>query len=200
MAKTFAQLGFGHEFSWMDLYNSLELDGFGMPTDHLERPVWIADWLRHWNLAKTVPRPVPCGELRKLRALLRRIGDSLLGNKSISPRDLSALNAVLKVPATEQLIQRQNGWSVATVPVRRGWEWILAQVARSLVEMLQRGRPGHLKVCPNQGCLWIFYDQTKGNTRRWCNDRTCGNRDRVRRARAGIKTRARDKNAETKVG
>ena len=40
-----------------------------------------------------------------------------------------------------------------------------------------------LKICPNHGCRWVFYDETRGNTRRWCDDRSCGNRDKVRRLR-----------------
>ena len=183
MAKTFAQLGFGHEFSWVDLYNSMELNGFGVPTDHLDSPEWLAVFLRHWELAIAVPRPVPMQELRALRSLLRRIGDSLVADGRISSRDLAALNSVLKVPITEKLVQHQNGWSVELVPVESGWPWMLARIAGSLAEMLKTGKTEHLKICPNEGCLWLFYDRTRGNTRRWCNDRTCGNRDRVRRAR-----------------
>jgi len=187
MTKTFAQLGFGREFAWIDLFNSLELDGFGVPTDHLENPAWIANFLQHWKLANSISRPVPYTELRALRSLLRRIGDSLAEKGRIHTRDLDALNSVMKVASVEKLVQHQNGWRVEIVPVRGGWAWILALIAGSLVEMLKMGKTEHLKVCPNQGCLWIFYDKTKGNTRRWCSDRTCGNRDRVRRARAELK-------------
>jgi predicted RNA-binding Zn ribbon-like protein len=53
--------------------------------------------------------------------------------------------------------------------------------------MLTPPEPRRLKICPNRGCRWVFYDRTKGKTRVWCNDRTCGNRERVRRARAAHK-------------
>ena len=186
MEKTFAQLGFGREFAWIDLANSLELDGFGVATDHLENPAWIAAFLRHWKLAAELPRPAPLAELRALRKLLRRIGDSLADSGRISSNDLETLNSVMKVASVEKLVQHQNGWGVEIVPVRGGWPWILARITGSLVQMLKLGKTECLKICPNQGCLWLFYDQTKGNTRRWCSDRTCGNRDRVRRARAGL--------------
>jgi len=195
MKKTFAQLGFGREFAWIDFANSFELDGFGVPTDHLDDPLWLATFLRHWNLAAELPRPVPLAELRALRTVLRRTGDSLAADGRISSGDLGALNSVMKVASVEKLVQHQNGWGVKIVPVRGGWPWILARIAGSLVAMLKLGKTEHLKICPNQGCLWLFYDQTKGNTRRWCNDRTCGNRDRVRRARAGLPRRVPGQNA-----
>ncbi len=51
--------GFGREFAWLDLANTLEWDGYGKVTDHLSDPVWLSRILKHWNLATQVPRPVP---------------------------------------------------------------------------------------------------------------------------------------------
>jgi predicted RNA-binding Zn ribbon-like protein len=96
---------------------------------------------------------------------------------------LNALNSFLSVPVRIKLFQHQNGVQSELVPLRGGWPWILSRIAASFAEMLALNRPDRLKYCPNEGCKWIFYDRTKANTRRWCNDRTCGNRDRVRRSR-----------------
>jgi predicted RNA-binding Zn ribbon-like protein len=68
-------------------------------------------------------------------------------------------------------------------PLRPGWRWALAEVAASAGAMLAAA-PGRIKVCANPGCRWAFHDRTRGNRRRWCNDLTCGNRDKVRRFRA----------------
>ncbi len=179
--------GFGREFLWLDLANTLEWDGYGKLTDHLRDASWICSILKHWNLASQLPRPVPLRKLVDLRALLRRLASKLISGASLDSRDLAALNLYLKVPAREKLFQRQNGVRSELVPLRPGWPWLLSRIAASFAEMLALGRPDRLKNCPNEGCKWVFYDQTKANTRRWCNDRTCGNRDRVRRAR----TRAR---------
>ena len=61
---------------------------------------------------------------------------------------------------------------------------IMAEVARSFVETLTRGGAGRIKFCQNNNCRWLFYDETKAKSRRWCSSKSCGNRERVRRARA----------------
>src|SRR5450432_668001 len=179
--------GFGREFLWLDLANTLEWDGYGKLTDHLCDSSWIAAILKHWNLAGQLPRPVPLRKLAALRALLRRLAAKLISGEPLEAHDLAALNLHLKVPAREKLFQRQNGVRSELVPLHAGWPWLLSRIAASFAEMLALGRRDRLKNCPNEGCKWVLYDQTKANTRRWCNDRACGNRDRVRRAR----TRAR---------
>jgi predicted RNA-binding Zn ribbon-like protein len=181
--NSFTAAGFGKEFAWLDLANSLEWNGYGKRTDHLRDPSWVGRVVKHWNLASTLPRSVPLAQIIALRALLRRMAEKLIAGDAIHERDLNALNSYLNVPVRVKLFQRQNGVHSELVPLRPGWPWILSRIAASFADMLALNRPDRLKYCPNEGCKWIFYDRTKGNTRRWCNDRTCGNRDRVRRAR-----------------
>jgi predicted RNA-binding Zn ribbon-like protein len=180
---TYEGAGFGREFAWLDLANTLEWDGYGNLTDHLYDSAWLARILAHWNLSGRVPQPVPVRRLVALRALLRRLAEKLNSGKTLGARDLGALNSYLNVAVRVQVFQRQNGVRSELVPRRAGWPWILSRIAASFAEMLALDRADRLKYCPNEGCKWIFYDQTKGNTRRWCNDKTCGNRDRVRRSR-----------------
>jgi predicted RNA-binding Zn ribbon-like protein len=180
---TYEGAGFGREFAWLDLANTLEWNGYGKVTDHLRDAAWLNRILNHWSLAREVPRPVPRGKLVALRSLLRRLAAKLNAGRSLDTHDLAALNSYLSVPVSAKLFQRQNGVHSELVPIDEGWPWILSRFAASFAETLELNRPDRLKYCPNEGCKWLFYDRTKGNTRRWCNDRTCGNRDRVRRAR-----------------
>jgi len=72
-----------------------------------------------------------------------------------------------------------------------GWEWDrgemgldrpLWSVARSAAELLAGGRElGRVKVCDGEGCGWVFLDRSRNGSRRWCDSRDCGNRERVRR-------------------
>jgi predicted RNA-binding Zn ribbon-like protein len=186
--------GFGREFAWLDLANTLEWDGYGKVTDHLSDPVWLSRILKHWKMSTQVPRPVPHAKLFALRSLLRDLAAKLSSRGALDTGDIAALNAYLNVPMREKLFQRQNGVRSELLPLRPGWPWILSRFAASFAEMLALDRPDRLKYCPNEGCRWIFYDRTKGNTRRWCSDRVCGNRDRVRRARErGKKNRRKSK-------
>jgi predicted RNA-binding Zn ribbon-like protein len=145
--------------------------------------------LRHFHLADSLPPSVPLRALGDLREFLRGVAENLAAGRTLSASDLRTLNAALMVPARQKLFQHQNGFRAELFPVRSGWPWILSRIAASLADTLTRYDRERVKICANDGCRWAYYDVTKGSTRRWCNDRTCGNRDRVRRARAAAKRR-----------
>ena len=56
-----------------------------------------------------------------------------------------------------------------------------AWVARSAAELLTSQKLGRVKVCAGEGCGWIFLDESRNGSHRWCDPRDCGNRERVRR-------------------
>jgi predicted RNA-binding Zn ribbon-like protein len=176
--------GHGKTAPWMDLVNSEEWDTFGRRIDHLNGPAWVPYFVRQWRLAKPSREPAPIARLKTLRAVLRKSSEALFHDKPIPSPELRELNAVLNLRGKQQLFQRQNGLRVEFVPDRPGWRWILAEVARSFVETVADGESARIKICRNDDCRWVFYDQTKGKTRCWCSSKSCGNRERVRRARA----------------
>ena len=53
-------------------------------------------------------------------------------------------------------------------------------VARSAAELLTSPKLGRVKVCAGEGCGWMFLDESRNASRRWCDSRSCGNRERVR--------------------
>ena len=187
LRTNFHAAGFGKVAPWVDLANSEEWNGFGKLTDHLSNPRWLATFLKHWNLYPLPSKDVPRHKLVQLRPLLRRVAEKLAAGGSLSARELSNLNQVLNVPGRQKLVRDQNGLHAEMVPVKSDWSWVIARIAASLGEMLANREVQRIRVCANSDCRWVFYDPTKARTKRWCNDRTCGNRARVRRARAAQK-------------
>ena len=156
---------------------------------------------RRPHLARRLPRPLGLGRPRRrgappgddlvaLRALLRRLVDDLAAGLPPTSADLAALDALLARPARRGIVPDGDGLRLALLPLDPGWPWLLAEIAASAADLLAAAPRRRLKVCPNPGCRWDFWDETNGNTRRWCNDRTCGNRDKVRRFRHRRATRA----------
>jgi predicted RNA-binding Zn ribbon-like protein len=182
--------GFGKVAPWVDLANSEEWDGFGKREDHLADPRWLAAFLRHWKFPPLRSSHAPRRELLKLRDLLRHSAEKLAAGRSLGSQELSALNRALKVAARQKLVQHQNGLRSELVPVKNDWSWVISRIAASLGEMLAKGNVERIKICANGGCRWVFYDPTKARIKRWCKDSTCGNRARVRRARAAEKRKA----------
>jgi predicted RNA-binding Zn ribbon-like protein len=67
------------------------------------------------------------------------------------------------------------------------WEWALGDdlagmlwpVAHSATELLTSGPLGRVKGC--DGCNWLFVDESKNKSRRWCSMEDCGTHAKMRR-------------------
>jgi predicted RNA-binding Zn ribbon-like protein len=55
----------------------------------------------------------------------------------------------------------------------------LRPITHAAVELLTTGPLGHLKICGN--CRWLFLDQSRNHSRRWCSMEECGTQMKQRR-------------------
>jgi predicted RNA-binding Zn ribbon-like protein len=79
------------------------------------------------------------------------------------------------------------------VPVSGSLQWVyggdddlerpLWEVARAAARLLTSPLVGRVRACAAEDCGWWFLDDTKNASRRWCDMKICGNRDKVRRFR-----------------
>jgi predicted RNA-binding Zn ribbon-like protein len=180
----FATHGYGKISPWIDLVNSEEWDGFGKLSDRLDEPPWRDAFLRHWHFHPAAGEKTPLHELRTIRAMLRGIAETLAAGRTPSAREIAQLNDAMRVPVRQKLVRHQNGCRTELEPLRSNWDWIVSRIAASTAEAIVAGAASRVRICANEDCRWAFRDPTKAGTKRWCSDRTCGNRDRVRRARA----------------
>jgi predicted RNA-binding Zn ribbon-like protein len=183
-SQPFFDRGFGAAAPWLDLVNSELWDGFGHFTECLDDPRWVHSFIRHWKLGIPADNPTALKALHDLRGLLRSLVEKDSVKKPLSTKDMAELNAWLKVPVFPRLVESQSGFALKLLPAQIGWRSAVASIARAFADSLIQEARWHLKICANADCRWVFVDRTKGNVRRWCSDATCGNRDRVRRARA----------------
>jgi len=70
------------------------------------------------------------------------------------------------------------------------WQWVLPEihldsmlwpVARVAADLLTSDELAYVRQCASETCAWLFLDKTKNHRRRWCDMRSCGNRDKARR-------------------
>jgi predicted RNA-binding Zn ribbon-like protein len=65
------------------------------------------------------------------------------------------------------------------VPAVGGVRYALARILAA-VAALPSNEWERLKVCPADDCQWVFYDESRNRSRRWCSMEGCGNRSKVR--------------------
>ena len=183
-SNPFASRGFGGDASWLDLVNSELWDGYGNFTEMLDDPTWIRSFLRFLNLREPITA-LPQKQFKVLRTQIRQLVEKIGTGKRLRIEDLAGINEWLKIATIPQLEEGQNGWQLALRPIESGWHVILANIASSFAQSLVENEHKKLKICANTDCRWIFIDSSTNNARRWCSNATCGNRARVRKARAG---------------
>ena len=96
------------------------------------------------------------------------------------PADLDGLNwSLAEAMQQTELVAEPHG-------VRLRWRkpvdldlprW---QMAASASAVLTSADVERLKQCPGESCGWVFLDESRNQSRRWCDSRECGNRERVR--------------------
>jgi predicted RNA-binding Zn ribbon-like protein len=179
-------MGYGQRFAWIDFVNSEFWDGFGNSTDYLADKGWRNAFLAAAGLHVTLRPAFPLAAFEEFRATLRALADEIARGGDVSAAGMKWLNHILSYPVFRMIEGSQGGYRVALHPAREDWQWIQAQLAASFGAFLESNQVHRLKTCRDPGCRWLFFDETKGNTRCWCNERLCGNRDKVRRHRAKL--------------
>lgn len=175
------------ESACLDFLNSEFRDFRGRwVRDDLLQPTWLEAFLVRWNLqvSEAADAP-PLDLLLALRTLLQRIVEVLASGNQPSMTDMSALNAyLLNAPLQRHLLQEGQQYRLAMIPLERNWHWVHAEIVASFAELLVKHDPLRLKVCANEHCRYVFYDESKSRTRRYCTIDKCANLVKVRRFRA----------------
>jgi predicted RNA-binding Zn ribbon-like protein len=140
------------------------------------------DRLRH--LAGASPRqaqPVVRHAIQ-LREAIHAIFSAVVERQKLPGAALAQLNSSVQSASEHARITHANG--------HFAWEWILPDsnldsmlwpVALAAAELLTSDDLVYVRHCTSETCKWLFLDKTKNHRRRWCEMKTCGNRDKARR-------------------
>jgi predicted RNA-binding Zn ribbon-like protein len=119
---------------------------------------------------------------RELRDAIYRTFSARAADRPAPPDDLARLNAALPDALGGLRVERSDAayaWSrcdaseTLAAPLR--------PIVRSAAELLVTGEPDRIRECHGTSCTWLFLDQSRNRSRRWCSMETCGNRAKARR-------------------
>lgn len=116
-----------------------------------------------------------------LREALYRVFSSIAAHKTPPHRDLEALNAELAKAIQHSRIVRDDGRFVRVWHDTDLLEMPLWPIVVSANELLASGSLDDIRECGAESCSWLFLDQSRNKSRRWCDMKTCGNRAKARR-------------------
>ncbi|NQX58695.1 CGNR zinc finger domain-containing protein [Paenibacillus qinlingensis] len=181
---------------WDDFIKSDYHDwrGTGQSEDRLDKPGWLEQWLAIHNLPfPGSPSTKELDELKRLRGHMRRIVQKLTVREVADPADLEGLNRALSGgPMYLRITESDSNFRLESIPLEAGWSRIGAAVATSFGRVLTDCEPSRLRICENSDCLAVYYDETRNRSKRFCDDKLCGNLLKVRRFRARQKAAKTD--------
>ena len=114
-------------------------------------------------------------------------------NNGTKPHEeaLDAFNTVFfAVSARPRLTYADSGFAVEQNYTPGGQMLLLWHIAASFADLLQSEDRSRIKICRHDDCEYVFFDSSKNKSRRWCDDKVCGNILKARRFRSRQKAEA----------
>jgi predicted RNA-binding Zn ribbon-like protein len=114
---------------------------------------------------------------------LYRVFSALVQGKPVPPDDLERISDIATQALTHRrLAQTEDGYR---------WQWkgyrknrldsVLWPMAQSAADLLTSSQLDAVRMCEAPDCAWLFLDQSRNRSRRWCDMKVCGNRQKARR-------------------
>jgi predicted RNA-binding Zn ribbon-like protein len=121
----------------------------------------------------------------ELREALARVLLAKTEGRSAAREDLRAIDAeYARTAPFARLSATQEGFGWTVDASTEALDAALRPLVDSAVALLTSPRLTRLRRCGNSTCYWLFVDETKNCSRRWCEMASCGNLMKVRRHRA----------------
>lgn len=172
---------------WDDFMNSDYHDwrGGDRSEDRLDRPAWLEELLREHGLSACVPSPDELAALKRLRALLFDVVRSLVDGRRPPAEAIASIDRTMAQGAYVKRLEADDaGYAIRESPAAPGWTQAMAAIAASFAGLLASGGASRLRLCDNPDCRWVYVDETRNRSKRYCDDKMCGNLMKVRRFRA----------------
>jgi predicted RNA-binding Zn ribbon-like protein len=187
----------------LDFANTAEWHAGPAPTERLTSYARAVAWAREHGilseqqaaavLEKAAGDPKAGGDalarVIDMREAVYRVLSSVAHDQAPADSDLQVVAQAAREAATHlKLIQVPAPGSLP----RFAWIWsgledeltgLLWPVAKAVTELLISGQLSQLRQCAGDPCGWLFLDQSKNGSRRWCDMADCGNRAKARRYR-----------------
>lgn len=165
----------------LDLVNTEWFED-GQRQDLLNTVADTVAWLEEVGLGQRITAPLEDVRtaLLEVRAAIRRVLEY-----SSNAAACDGLNAILS--RGQMLYQLKPNGPEVFIEVPETWypAWI---AAKNYIDLLQTS-PERIRPCAHPDCILYFLDTSKNGTRRWCNMKTCGNRNKAKHHYQRSKTR-----------
>ncbi|RKT99837.1 hypothetical protein C7H84_29195 [Burkholderia sp. Nafp2/4-1b] len=126
--------------------------------------------------------PATLARALALREALYRLFHAQAERREPQADDLALLGGFLAEAAPRVALARVDGGYAWRIPqAHASLARLLSPVLWSATDLLGGARLAKVKRCANDACQWLFIDDSKNASRRWCSMSSCGNRAKAYR-------------------
>ena len=127
----------------------------------------------------------------KLRETLFRALNAKAEGGAIAREDLATIEAEhARAAPFARLSWTGDAYRWSLDPSAAALDAAMQPLVESAVSLLTSAKMERLRRCGNSTCYWLFIDETKNHSRRWCEMASCGNVVKVRRHREKARSAA----------
>ena len=168
------------------------------PVERLVSYDALLDWAREQHLLPAAAAERLAGEARRHP----QQASAVLGRAKTFREALNGLMTAIDIgqkPAPAVLTTISDALAAAyanarLVPHDSALQWVASadddlervvwEIGRAAGRLVVSPRLGRIRACAAADCGWWFLDDTKNRSRRWCDMKICGNREKLRRFRS----------------
>src|SRR5882762_601910 len=119
------------------------------------------------------------------REALARVLLARTEGRAAAPADLRIIDAqYARTAPFARLAATPEGFAWSLDAAASALDAALRPIVESAIGLLTSSKLARLRRCGSPTCYWLFLDETKNCSRRWCEMASCGNLMKVRRHRA----------------
>jgi predicted RNA-binding Zn ribbon-like protein len=140
--------------------------------ERLQTPQDLTDWIAESGIVDSAP-PVDQSDLERTRALreaIARTVGALVNGARVPDTDRALVNTAAALPQPHLRLENDGLHRTG------GVEAVLAVLARDCLDLHQSPDRSSLRRCADPGCSRVFVDRSRGQRRRWCGMKGCGDR------------------------
>ena len=150
--------------------------------DDLATRETLVTWLAEHHLVDPAERASP-GDVLRARAVREALRDLLVANAG-GPETPAASETLDRQARRSRVLLGFGPHGGALETHASGIDGALGRLLAGVAEAMADGSWGRLKACLADDCRWAFLDRSRNGSRRWCDMRVCGNREKARAFRA----------------
>lgn len=139
----------------------------------------LAEAKRHPHQAAAV-----LSRAREFREALNGLAESIEKQRPPAGSVLITIGDYLAAAYANGRLVPHNGALQWVASAEDALERILWEIGRAAGRLVLSPRLANVRACAASDCGWWFVDDTKNHSRRWCDMKLCGNREKVKRFRS----------------